>query len=97
VLGEGGVALSGGQRQLLALARCLFASPRLVLLDEPTSAMDSATERFVISVLRRYRQQAGFLIISHKDSLTGIADRIYILDNGVSFLLPQAALQPAGN
>lgn len=97
VLGEGGVALSGGQRQLLALARCLFASPRLVLLDEPTSAMDSATERFVISVLRRYRQQAGFLIISHKDSLTGIADRIYILDNGASFLLPQAGLQPAGN
>jgi ATP-binding cassette, subfamily C, bacteriocin exporter len=97
MLGEGGVALSGGQRQLLALARCLFGSPRLVLLDEPTSAMDSATERFVISVLRRYRQQAGFLIISHKDSLTGIADRIYILDNGVSFLLPRIAAQPAGN
>jgi ATP-binding cassette subfamily B protein len=91
VLGEGGVALSGGQRQMLALARCLFGSPRLVLLDEPTSAMDSATERFVISVLRRYRQHAGFLIISHKDSLTGIADRIYILDNGASFLLPRAA------
>ena len=77
------------------LSFCL--PPRLVLLDEPTSPMDSATERFVISVLRRYRQQAGSLMISHKDSLTGIADRIYILDDGASFLSPQAALQPAVN
>lgn len=86
VLGEGGVALSGGQRQLLALARCLFASPQLVLLDEPTAAMDSATEQFVISVLQRYRSNAGLLIISHKDSLTEIADRIYTLEGGVSSL-----------
>jgi ATP-binding cassette subfamily B protein len=83
ILGEGGVALSGGQRQLLALARCLYASPQLVLLDEPTSAMDASTEQFVISVLQRYRSQAGMLIISHKDSLTEIADRIYLLNNGV--------------
>jgi ATP-binding cassette, subfamily C, bacteriocin exporter len=97
VLGEGGIALSGGQRQLLALARCLFGSPRLVLLDEPTSAMDAATERFVISVLHRYRAHAGMLIISHKDSLTEIADRIYILDNGASFQLPRAAPHTAAN
>lgn len=83
ILGEGGVALSGGQRQLLALARCLFADPQLVLLDEPTAAMDASTEQFVISVLQRYRQQAGLLIISHKDSLTEIADRTYVLTHGV--------------
>jgi ATP-binding cassette, subfamily C, bacteriocin exporter len=86
LLGEGGISLSGGQRQLLALARCLFGSPQLVLLDEPTSAMDSATERFVISILRRYRSHAGLLIISHKDSLTEIADRIYFLDNGATLI-----------
>jgi ATP-binding cassette subfamily B protein len=87
-LGEGGVALSGGQRQLLALARCLFASPQLVLLDEPTAAMDAATEQFVIAVLRRYRRQAGLLVISHKDSLTQMADRVYVLDNGITSGLP---------
>jgi ATP-binding cassette subfamily B protein len=87
LLGEGGVALSGGQRQLLALARCLYAGPQLLLLDEPTAAMDAVTERFVIDVLQRYRQQAGILIISHKDSLTSIADRIYLLREGVSRVL----------
>jgi ABC-type bacteriocin/lantibiotic exporter with double-glycine peptidase domain len=84
ILGEGGVALSGGQRQLLALARCLFAGPQLLLLDEPTSAMDAATERFVIGVLQRYRAKAAILVISHKDSLTCLADRVYLLEEGVS-------------
>jgi ATP-binding cassette subfamily B protein len=83
------VALSGGQRQLLALARCLYASPQLLLLDEPTSAMDSATEQFVISVLRRYSEKAGMLIISHKDSLTEIAGRVYRLEKGASLLQPR--------
>ena len=84
VLGEGGVALSGGQRQLLALARCLYPRPQLLLLDEPTAAMDAHTEQFVITVLERYKAGAGVLIISHKDSLTLMADRVYHIDQGTS-------------
>jgi len=84
VLGEGGVALSGGQRQLLALARCLYHRLQLLLLDEPTAAMDAHTEQFVVTVLESYKQQAGVLIISHKDSLTLMADRVYQIEQGNS-------------
>jgi ABC-type bacteriocin/lantibiotic exporter with double-glycine peptidase domain len=93
MLGEGGVALSGGQKQLLALARCLYAGPQLLLLDEPTSAMDAGTEQFVIAVLKRYSEQAGMLIISHKDSLTEMADMVYLLEKGSCRELPRSSLK----
>ena len=84
LLGEGGIALSGGQKQLLALARCLYGQPQLLLLDEPTAAMDGATEQFVIDVLQRVKMNTGIIIISHKDSLTQIADSVYYIQAGVS-------------
>ena len=84
VLGEGGVSLSGGQKQLLALARCLYTNPQLLLLDEPTSAMDANTEQFVLDVLQQVKERSGIVIISHKDSLTQLADRVYALQAGVS-------------
>ncbi len=82
ILGESGVALSGGQKQLVALARCLYHQPQLLLLDEPTAAMDKYTEQFVINVLSSLKKQTGILLISHRDSLTKIADRIYNLEKG---------------
>lgn len=84
MLGEGGISLSGGQRQLLALVRCLYNSPSIVLLDEPTSAMDANTERFVIDVLGKVKNNMIIIIISHKDSLTQIADKVYAIRSGVS-------------
>jgi ATP-binding cassette subfamily B protein len=89
ILGEGGVALSGGQKQLLALARCLYSSPKLVLLDEPTAAMDANTEQFVIDLLKHISKKAALLIISHKDALTRIANRVYYLKEGVATRLSQ--------
>lgn len=82
VIGEGGVNLSGGQKQLLCLARCLFGRPQLLLLDEPTSAMDSHTEAFVINLLQAIKKNTGLIVISHKDSLTNIADTVYVLNGG---------------
>ena len=91
VIGEGGVNLSGGQKQLLCLARCLFGRPQLLLLDEPTAAMDSQTEAFVINLLQTIKKTTGLIVISHKDSLTKIADAVYVLNNGT--LCPQKKME----
>lgn len=82
ILGEGGINLSGGQKQLVALARCLYRDPQLLLLDEPTSAMDKKTEQFVLNLLNRLKADKSILVISHRDSITSIADRIYALQDG---------------
>lgn len=82
VVGEGGLTISGGQKQLICLARCLYHRPQLLLLDEPTSAMDKKMEAFVIELLQTLKSTCGTILISHKDSLTAIADRVYVLVNG---------------
>lgn len=64
---------------MICLARCLFYKPVILLLDEPTAAMDKKTEAFVIHLLEEYRREAATILISHKDSLTNMADRIYLL------------------
>ena len=85
ILGEEGINLSGGQKQLLALMRVLYKKPQLLLLDEFTSAMDRNTERFVIDLLNKLKQEMSVIFISHRlHSLKHIADRIYIIDNGNS-------------
>lgn len=86
MLGEGGITLSGGQKQLLGLARCLYHKPQLLLLDEPTSAMDAATEQFVINLLQKIKMATGIILISHRDSLVDMADRFYKLENGMLYL-----------
>mgnify|MGYP001301571549 CR=1 FL=1 len=82
ILGEGGVNLSGGQKQLVALARCLYPDPQLLLLDEPTSSMDKMTEQFVLNLLNNLKATKAILVISHRDSITSIADKVYELVNG---------------
>jgi ATP-binding cassette subfamily B protein len=82
LLGEDGINISGGQQQLIALARALYRSPSLLLLDEPTSAMDTKTERFVIDLLQRKNSQFAILLVTHRISLAQISTHIYQLENG---------------
>jgi len=85
ILGEEGINLSGGQKQVLALMRVLYKKPQLLLLDEFTSAMDRKTESFVINLLNRLKNELSIIFISHRlHSLKHISDRIYIIENGTS-------------
>lgn len=85
ILGEEGVNLSGGQKQLLAFMRALYKKPQLLLLDEFTSAMDRNTEQFVLELLQNLKKEISIIFISHRlHSLKHLADRIYIIENGNS-------------
>jgi len=83
ILGEEGVNLSGGQKQIIALARVLYKKPQILILDEATSAMDRRTENFTMSLLKQLKNDMGVFFISHRlQTLKNIADCIYIVDNG---------------
>jgi len=84
ILGEEGINLSGGQRQIIALMRVLYKKPQILLLDEFTSAMDRNTEEFVLNLLKKLKSELTIIFISHRlHSLPKIADQIYVLENGI--------------
>jgi len=82
MLGEGGAGLSGGQRQLVALARCLLADSPILLMDEPTSAMDAQTESAFIMQLKKMPGARTLVLATHRLSLLDLVDRIVVLDQG---------------
>ncbi len=82
LLGQGGVNLSGGQKQRIALARALVRKPRILILDDCTSALDAETEAAVLSGLRQKLQGVTVLLISQRISTVRKADRILCLENG---------------
>jgi len=82
VVGERGVTLSGGQRQRIAIARAFLADPRILILDDSTSAIDSATEDDIQRAMERISSQRTTFIITHRLSQIRWADHILVLDRG---------------
>lgn len=82
VLGEGGMTISGGQRQRLALARALLRETPIVLLDEPTSSLDVATEALVWRNLEDLLRGKTAIVIAHRLSTARMADRIVVMEKG---------------
>ena len=81
-IGERGHNLSGGQRQRVALARALLARPRILVLDDATSAIDAATEALIFDALRTRYGDITTVIVAHRSSTLELADRILVLDGG---------------
>jgi len=81
-IGEMGEGLSGGQRQLVSLARSLLARPQILLLDEPTSAMDTQTEAIFMSRLHNATKGQTLILVTHRTSLLNLVDRILVVDEG---------------
>nr|WP_246257634.1 ABC transporter ATP-binding protein [Amycolatopsis anabasis] len=82
VVGERGLTLSGGQRQRLGLARALITDPRVLILDDATSAVDTVTEAAIHETLRSVTAERTTLLIAHRRSSLALADRIAVLDEG---------------
>ncbi|KOU62581.1 ABC transporter [Streptomyces sp. MMG1533] len=95
VLGEDGAGLSAGQRQRLALARAFLADRPVLLLDEPTAALDGATEAEVVEAVRRLAVGRTVLLVVHRPALLSVADRVVRLAEPVSPARMEAPLRAA--
>jgi ATP-binding cassette subfamily C protein LapB len=81
-VGERGSALSGGQRQAVALARALLHDPAILVLDEPSNSMDNASEDYLRRQLKQFARQKTLLMVTHKMSLLDLVDRLIVIDGG---------------
>jgi len=82
VVGDRGIRLSGGERQRIGIARALAGKPKLLLLDEPTSSLDSASEKYVQESIENLFGKVTIMIIAHRFSTVKNADYIYVLEGG---------------
>jgi ATP-binding cassette subfamily B protein len=93
-LGEQGLNLSGGQRQRLALARAILQQPRVLILDDATSALDPGTQVAVVEALRTVLSGRTVLVIAHRPETVALADAIAVVDGGrVVAMGPRLAME----
>ena len=88
VVGERGHKLSGGERQRIAIARALVHKPKLLILDEATTALDPENEAIVCETLRKLKGKLTILAISHQPAILEAADRTYRVKDGKTILVP---------
>ena len=81
-LNERGEQLSGGQRQAITITRSIINEPKILLLDEPTSSMDSQTEQLVIKNLKKWMKNRTLIVATHRGQLLELVDRVIVLDSG---------------
>jgi ATP-binding cassette, subfamily B, multidrug efflux pump len=82
VVGERGVQLSGGQKQRIALARALVWQPKILILDDPLSAVDAKTEAAILDVIERQAERRTVLLVTHRIAAAARCDRVIVLDEG---------------
>jgi len=82
MVGERGELLSGGQRQAVALARAIVNKPAVLLLDEPTSSMDNASEEAVKQSISHLLEGRTMILVTHRASLLQLVDRVIVMDAG---------------
>lgn len=81
--GEEGVKLSGGQKQVIAFMRALYNEPEILIIDEGTSGMDRDTEALIIDIIKKLKESAGILLITHRiNIIKKLCDQIYLLEGG---------------
>jgi ATP-binding cassette subfamily C protein LapB len=81
-VGQAGNLLSGGQRQLVALARCLITRPKILLMDEPTSSMDAQSEALFLRQLHESTRGCTLLVVTHRPAVLELVDRVIVVDAG---------------
>ncbi|WP_391091706.1 type I secretion system permease/ATPase [Vibrio sp. NH-UV-68] len=81
-VGEGGLMLSGGQRQAVTIARAILGRPPVLLLDEPTSAMDNRSEMHIKQQLAQLKSTETLILITHKTSMLDVVDRVIVMEKG---------------
>ena len=81
-LGEDGLGLSGGQKQIVSLARLTLRHPRVVLLDEPTTGLDEQTEQQALGVLAQWARDKTVVVVTHRLQVLPMVNRVVVVDNG---------------
>ena len=82
LIAEGGKQLSGGQRQAICIARAFVGDPKIIIMDEPSSAMDSGSEQQLLEILKEKLVNKTLILITHRGTLLSLVSRVVVIDNG---------------